>query len=435
MAARQSLPPIEHKALVNLYALKSGRVRELAALTYFLQTEAESCQRIAIHHDGIEVLRSFAPGQAEKLLDLGPWESDYITRPAVLFVGLKMMLHRLFRLFARPVAASGSMVRGWVEVTASMYEQEMPGSSVRLYPFPYGILRQWRFLQHCRRRGLDVALAGIPYSGRHMLRLVLSRRPSAVAVVAAEVDGYRRYSAELLAQGVRQVHTSDEFEIAALALYEPLIAQQVNVVNTAHGVGLYAPYVAYSEFRGVNLAQAEFYRRRCPSLCALSRRGKNTRLALGSIDEVRDREPSIVLIDQNFMDFNCHAEAQALVRIRDSLERLSVSTGVPLFIKIHPNSKHEGGKQSGEAVYVRSWQELAGHRPVFVMVNSTAWYDVQGHGPALVCDEHSFYPEIYFGADLDRFVLDNLEARVRALFDPQRWYEAAVDHQHRGEPN
>jgi len=432
MAAREALSPIEHKALVNLYALKSSRIRNLAALAYFLQTEADSCKRVAVHEDGIEILQAFVPEQSHERVSLGPWRASYITRPTVLFIVFKVVLHRLFRLFDRASGPSRSMVRGWVDVTASMYGQEMADSRVRLYPFPYGVLRQWRFLRDCRRRGLDVALSGLPYGALKVLRMLLSWQPSARLVVAAEVQAYQRYASELLAQGVKRVYTSDEFEIAAVALYQTLLAQGVSVVNTAHGVGFYAPYVAYSEFRGVNFAQADFYRLRCPSLQPKVRAGKNTRLGLGTVDEVRELPPSIVLIDQNFADFHCMAEAQALSRIRESLERLSVDCAVPLFVKVHPNSKDEQFERPGQAILARTWEMLAGFRPIFVTVNSTAWYDVQGYGPVLVCDERSFFPEIYFGSDLERFRLEDLESRVQPLFDPARWYDAAKCHERRG---
>lgn len=431
-ARNSGLSGIRHKVLVNLYALKSSRIKDLAALVYFLREEGHKCAQIQVHDDVLELLAAFLPEFCATVVSLGPYRRPYITPSITAFIGLKIICHRLFRLCNWRAAPASVIVRGWVDVTASMYRSELLGAQLLLYPFPYGLIRQYRFYRECRQQRLDVRLAGLPYRWSALLKL-LSLRPQVEQIVEIEVQAYERYSDELLAQGVQALYTSDEFEVASVALYEHLIASGVKVVNTAHGVGLYAPYVAYSEFRGVNFAQADFYRLRWPALQPVVRQGKNSVLALDEAAQARHLPVAVVLLDQNFMDFNCIAEAQALLRTQALLEAACASHDLALFLKVHPNSKDDtAGERQGNALQrIKQWTDIKGWRPIFVTVNSTAFYDVQGYGPILICNEPSFFPEIYFGEGLLTYTFENLEQRIEALLDENSWHDASKRHAQR----
>ncbi|MCP2071228.1 UNVERIFIED_ORG: hypothetical protein J2Y77_000664 [Pseudomonas lini] len=433
MAKQAGARDVAYKVLANLYALKSSRVKDLVSLLYFLKEEGHSCIQIRGYEDAVNLLDEFHHEIMPRVVSLGSNHIPYLARSTTLFIVLKIALHRLFRIFSGRSIGATSIVRGWVEVTDSMYKDRLASSVLLLYPFPYGIARQFRFFRTCKKSGLRVRLAGLPYSWRHLSGLLFHPCDSALRVVEAEVQAYVDYADELLAQGVRTVYTSDEFEVASVALYERLIANGVKVVNTAHGVGLYAPFVAYSEFRGVNFAQADFYRRRCPDLTPVVREGKNTQLALARAEDALDLPPAVVLLDQNFLDFQCLAEDRALKSTYETLETLCARDGLPLFVKIHPNSKDDSAsKASGSVRRVRRWEDINGVRPIFVTVNSTAFYDVQGHGPILICDERSFFPEIYFGERLMTYTLDNLELSIEKLVDSANWMAAARLHEQRG---
>ena len=429
LAKQAGAVDIAYKVLANLYALKSSRVKDMASLLYFLQEEGDTCIQVHGYDDVVNLLGVFCPDVMSRVVSIGRNRIPYLGRSSLLFVALKIVLHRLFRFYSWRSVKTTSIVRGWVEVTESMYKEQFASSVLMLYLFPNGFGRQLRFFHACKKSGSRVRLAGLPYRWRHLWGLLFPSRESALSVVAAEVQAYTDYADELLAQGVSTVYTSDEFEVASVALYERLISKNVEVINTAHGVGLYAPFVAYTEFRGVNFAQADFYRRRWPGLKPAMRQGKNALIPLAGAEDVRGLPPAVVLLDQNFLDFQCVAEDSALKATQEKLEAICRRSGLPLFLKVHPNSKDDSAPRlPGLAKRVRRWEDMIGVRPIFVTINSTAFYDVQGHGPILVCNERSFFPEIYFGDSLLTYTLGNLEQEIERLVDEDNWITAATLH-------
>ncbi|MGY2398094.1 hypothetical protein [Pseudomonas sp. SDO5271_S396] len=412
--------------LVNLYALKSSRVKDIAALVYYVSERQGEVVEIHANNDAIAALQALVGGEGIAFRSLGAAPGSYIERSTRLSIAMKVILNRLFRLVPSRVRISPSIVRGWVDVTEAMYPEDVFKSSLLLYPFPFGMARQFRFFRSVRQRGGDVRFAGLPYSLLGLWRLLIGNGAVDANVVRIETSAYQRYAQELISKGVRAVSTSDEFEVAAVALYEPLIEAGVTVLNTAHGVGLYSPYVAYSEFKGVNATQSAFYLQRCIELRPGLRKGKNTTLPLAPADACRSLPPAIVLLDQNFMAFGCDAEAQALRETQRVLEVFCAAAKVPLFIKIHPNSS--ATEQASGPEQIRNWVAINGFRPIFITVNSTAFYDVQGYGPILVCDEPSFFPQIYFGSDLLVYRYATLPAILNDLISESAWWSAASRH-------
>ncbi|MCI8210386.1 hypothetical protein AUC61_12640 [Pseudomonas sp. S25] len=426
LARRHRLEGVDHKVLVNLYALKSSRVKDIAALVYYVSEHLYDVAEVHGRDDSIFVLRALVGTDALSIHSVGDAPGSHVERSARLSIAMKIIFHRVFRLIPSRVRTSDTVVRGWVDVTEAMYPEEVFESTLMLYPFPYGVARQFRFFRSMRRRGAKVKFVGLPYPFISLARLLLGGNKLDAHIVRLETLAYQRYARELIAMGVREVRTSDEFEVGAVAMYERLMDGGVEVVNTAHGVGLYSPYVAYSEFKGVNIAQSNFYRQRCPRMNPGLRRSKNSTLPLASADAARNLPPAIVLLDQNFMVFNCVAEAEALAETQRLLEAFCTSAKLPLFIKIHPNSAPT--EQSDHVRQVRDWADLAGYRPVFVTINSTAFYDVQGYGPILVCDEPSFLPVIYFGEDLLVYRFDTLATMLENLISENAWWSAASRH-------
>lgn len=432
LADASGLSGVRRKVLVNLYALKSQRVRDALAVMLLLGAHDEDVQKIHVHADIAQLLATFAlaPG---KVTDIGDFTGHYIGRSAVLSVFLKVVSHRLFRLWPGSLQQNTSMVRGWVDVTASMYPSQVQTAALLLYPFPYGLGRQFRFYRQCREKGIQPRLAGLPYSLLKAIQLLCARGALAERIVALEVSAYECYAEELLDAGVKQIYTSDEFEAAAIALYEPLLSQGVKVLNTAHGIGLYSPYVAYSEFLGFNCVQLDFYKSRCPQLDTQLRGGKNTLLALPEIEQARHLPLAVVLLDQNFMDYGCLPEADVLARSRNALAQYCAQRAVPYLIKVHPNSKDAdlSALSAPGAVLVRHWEALQGYRLIFLTITSTAFYDVQGHAPALIYKDDAFFPEVYFGEGLLTFNVDDLASKLDPLLDEQNWLAAARRHAER----
>ncbi|AYF47617.1 hypothetical protein [Pseudomonas sp. PS01298] len=426
LARAHKLDGLEHKVLVNLYALKSSRVKDIAALAYYVNEHVDGVFEVCALDDSIAVLQELIGAESIVFRRLGGAPHAYIEKANRQAIAMKIILNRLFRLVPSRVSVSPSIVRGWVDVTEAMYAKEVFSSSLLLYPFPFGMARQFRFFRSVKKRGGKVRFSGLPYQLSGLLRLLFAKGRGDVDVVRIETSAYQRYARELIAEGVKVVYTSDEFEVASIALYERLIEAGVTIINTAHGVGLYSPYVAYSEFKGINASQSNFYQQRCSGLKPSIRKSRNTKLPLASVDASRALPPAVVLLDQNFLTFNCVAESNALVQTQRILEEFCSAKNVPFFIKVHPNSSPT--EQLNGSVRVRDWAAISGFRPIFVTVNSTAFYDVQGYGPVLVCDEPSFLPEIYFGGELLVYRYVNLVEKLLNLIQEDAWWTAASKH-------
>lgn len=426
LARMHKLDCLEHKVLVNLYALKSSRVKDIAALAYYVSEHVENVAEVYALDDSLAVLKSLVNAESVALRSLGAAPHAYIEKATRLSIAMKVILNRVFRLIPSRVQISSSIVRGWVDVTEAMYAKEVFSSSLLIYPFPFGIARQFRFFKSIRRRGGKVRFSGLPYKLSGLWRLLVLQGRGDVDIVRIEVLAYQCYAQELIRKGVKVIYTSDEFEVASIAMYERLMKAGVTIINTAHGVGLYSPYVAYSEFKGINSTQSIFYQKRYSGLKPSLRISKNTNLPLAPAHASRALPPAVVLLDQNFLAFNCVAESNALVKTQRILEEFCSAAKVPFFIKVHPNSS--SAEQLPGLVRVKDWSAISGFRPIFVTVNSTAFYDVQGYGPILVCDEPSFLPEIYFGEDLLVYRYETLTETLEKLITEDAWWSAASKH-------
>ncbi|MEI8358389.1 MAG: hypothetical protein WCH13_07880, partial [Deltaproteobacteria bacterium] len=70
----------------------------------------------------------------------------------------------------------------------------------------------------------------------------------------------------------------DEYEVGAVAAGARLRQGGAAYVNTAHGIGLYCPQVAYTRFDYLNDYQAAFYRRMGNPMALNKREKMNSRL-------------------------------------------------------------------------------------------------------------------------------------------------------------
>jgi len=408
---------LKAKVMVNFYALKSVRARDACALLYFLKNCQHQIAKIFVFDDVARLLSEHYP-LLRSVEIVGVYSGCYVPAKYLLSCFSKVLAHRLFRLFTAPLVPSGRLVRGWVEVTEAMYKSRLRDSSLKIYPFAFGVVRQLRFLYRCKAAKYEVSLAGLPYSLFDFLKALLSLKRRDEALVLLELNAYASYSEELISGGVREVYTSDEFEIAGVVLYGALRQAGVKVINTAHGVGFYCPYVNYSEFFGFTRHQAEFYTRRCPDLNALTRSDSNSALCAVEAAGSEELPPAIVLIDQNFEDFGCAAEADALIRTKSLLIKYSEERKVHFFVKVHPNSRISSAAwKMGKTV--TDWVVVQDYQPVFVTINSTALFDVRNCGPVLVYGGEGFLPEIYFGSDVTKYTLKSLFSQLDKLIQVQ----------------
>lgn len=420
------------KVLHNLLALKS---RVLMGLTALLSEPAPGLAPPRQVLLSPALARAVGPTLAERGIEVVPLGRDtpLLPRSVAVAFALKVVLHRLYRLLARPLLAGVPMVRAWVDVTDVMYGQLYERAQVRVFPFSYGLGRQLAYVRSLGRRGVRWSFDGVPYRLWDALAALLS--PGAtrhLRLARAEWRAYDRFGRDLLRAGVRQVYSSDEYEVGVVAAGERLRQGGAEYVNTAHGIGLYCPQVAYTRFDYLNDYQAAFYRRMGNPMALNKREKMNSRLPFERQDLEQAGPLALVYVHQNFEAYNLPSERAAQARIMGALSPLARSLGVQAVLKLHPNTPAARFRADlpPDVRVAGRWDELRGLRPVFLTIYSTAYYELAPVAPVLVYRAPTYSPQVYLDGDFQTFDVADLAGQVALLKDRATW-AALVDRQRR----
>jgi hypothetical protein len=431
MAALRTDDPVVQQVLMNLFALKSHTARKATALSAFLRRAEITVASMCINPS----VKAALPIELTKSIQLIEWDGTAEKLIAWNHIGLllaKAVLHQLFRCLPTNVPHRPNLVRAWVDVSAKLYPEEIKNGLVLIYPFALNMLRQWRFISWCRKEGVHFRLAGMPYKIFRILFDIVIGRPNDLILAHAEIVANERHACELQDFSPQHIFTSDEFETGSFLLYRSLIKSGVKVVNTAHGIGNYCPNIAYTEFRVITSSQSDFYVQRNHNIHykLLSNEGRVPR-GLSHYTLSKGNPAAIILIHQSFELTQQIAEECVQLQIDAELERVSQVLGIKYIIKMHPNTRkvHSESEQvdfKGELVY--EWSVLADFRPIFVTINSTAFLDVRGAGPALAFAGTTFDPSLYFGPSIMTFTLQNAESILKFFLQEDIWMKAASYH-------
>ncbi|MEJ5991376.1 hypothetical protein WG902_15335 [Ramlibacter sp. PS3R-8] len=410
------------KVLHNLLSIKS---RVLMGVTAVIDA--------ARHRPGeivkVELPPAVARALRTRLAELGievlalPQDVPLLPRQVAMAFAAKVLLHRLYRVLRRRLVPGVPLVRAWVEVTETMFGDLFDRAQLRVYPFGYGVRRQASFVRALGVRGVRWSFDGVPYRWRDLLAPLWPGPDRHLRLAAAEWRAYDRFAAEVLEAGVREVFTSDEFEVGAVAAGDRLLAAGATYVNAAHGIGLYSPRVSYSEFRYLHEHQASFYRAQGPAMTLTRRASRNASPPFRRGDVEAFEDLVVVHVHQNFEHFDLPSEIAAQQAILAALSELAREPGVTGLVKLHPNMPRSQveGKLPANLRVISRWDEARGARPVFLTIYSTAFYELAEAAPVLVYAAPTYNPKVYLDGDFDTFTEADLADRVRALRDPSAW--------------
>lgn len=426
VAAGVAVPAELRPVLENLLAMKSRPVREFAALIDYMTRNGGLVASGSVSLWALGALEERFPAVTWRAASETP---VLIGRRAALDIVAKAVLHRLYGLFRRPYPSGGTVVRAWVEATFGMYTAEMETADVRVFPFAFNPRRQWRFLQQLKERRLRWSFDGLPYRLSDLLRVLFAgaaTRPAAIARL--EHRAFARYGRALAAAKVASVLTSEEFEVGSVAAGRELREAGIVCVNSAHGVGIYCPNVCYSELVYLTGWQAKFYAARDPLLRLRRRSRPNITMPASSVAWPTSDRPALVFVDQCYRAIGMRAEASIEDQVLRLLHDIGGRRGIPVILKTHPNFPAAGAtilQALPGLVLAARWDDIAGVRPVFITINSTAFYDLRSLAPVLAYRSGTFLPEVYFDGAFVPFGPDELEHRALSLVDPAAW-EAQV---------
>lgn len=294
------------------------------------------------------------------------------------------------------------VVRSWVEVSTDIYGRK-PEYLYLVYPFGLNIKRQVSFIRQLRAHKLNYRLCGYNYSLKKLFHWLVSGKD--VHLAELELDAFYRQADFILSRfSPKTVLTTDEFEPASFALNNKMMNAGVTVINTAHGVGKYSPFISYSQFNLLNNAQAEYYTRFSGSI--------NIKFIQEDPQpKLRAAPLTIVFVDQLLKNDGSALEISQRA-VFDKLSSSSKLLGFDFVIKPHPNSvaKHLGFEN---CIYKGDIKDLL--NPVFYTFFSTAFLTFRKYGPTFLIRDHVFDPALVFG-ESDRVVdVDNLDKHLSGL--------------------
>lgn len=428
VARQQAAGDVPFRVLHNLLALKSQLLMGLTALL-----EGAGQARGPIHHVLLPpgVLRA----AAERLRAVGvavqamPHDVALVPRKVAVAFFAKAVLHRVFRMARRPLAPAVPLVRAWVDVTETMYGDLFERAQLRVYPFSYGVRRQLAFVRGLSRRRLRWSFDGVPYRWRDAFGALFAGSRRHLHLARAEAAAFDAFASELLAAGVREVYTSDEYEVGAVAAGEKLVAGGAGYVNTAHGIGVYSAHVAYTRFDYLHDYQAAFYRRMGHPMELRKRPTLNSR-PFERAELQAGAELAVVYVHQNFEAYPLPSEIAAQAALMRKLADIARELGIPAVVKLHPNMPQGQARVPPGVRVAARWDELRGLRPVFLTIYSTAYYELAPVAPVLVYAAPTYNPAVYLDGDFETFTMDQLVEQVARLRDPGAW-AALVDRQAR----
>jgi hypothetical protein len=353
-------------------------------------------------------------------------KSSFITNKQIVTFFLKTILHFIFRLFSRPPKNTTTIVRAWCDVTSKMFAEQMKTSNTRIFPFPFSLKRQYKFIQWCQKEKLPFSLDGIPYSLREALSIFFAN-DKILALAQAEKEANSKYSEKLLDWNTLKVFTSDEFEVASQSIYREALKKNIHVTNCAHGIGTYCPYVAYSEFWTLTSEQGEFYQKFNPQLQISLRQSQNSQIPLSVENSLKNDMLSLVLIHQNFAASGLSIEHIEQLNLAHRLTNIAKKLNIPFFIKLHPNTpdsmqKSICNEMAGQQL--SNWKNLEKYRPIFFSVNSTMYFEAQKIAPFIFYKKMTFMPEIYFGKNIHVADDETIENSIYQLNDKIYWKNA-----------
>ncbi len=418
------------RVLHNLLFRKSKEARRLTALCVFVGTYRERIKAVELSERSASVVRSVIGATVQiEIVSVRP--RPLLERTHVGLYLAKAMLHWIFRQIGRREAAASVVVRAWVEVTLTLYPKRAKESVLLVYPFALKVWRQVHFFRTLRSQNYRFRCAGIPYPVFSVLIRILTGQESARVLAVAECEANLRHASELLRLGPSEILTSDEFEVAAFVLHGRLLASGVRVTNTAHGVGHYSPWVAYTDFIVFTETQKAFYlaRNKQISLKVVPQLGRP--VPLPNFELSVQAPLGLVLVHQPFESTPLHAEALAQYELDCRLADLAQSQGMDYALVRHPNMavpRREWKERTFRGRLLASWSELTAARHIFFVINSTAFFDLRGAGVIVVHMGPTFSPSVYFPSPFLGAKLEDLPKLLEILNEPEAWLRASSLH-------
>ncbi len=353
-------------------------------------------------------------------LSLGEVESmvyEKVSNKLLLKMIFKILAHWFFRFLGffqkrnSKLACFSVYRRCYVDDAELVFDDPSDSVLRAIYPFPLGLKRQVKYVQFLRRERLPYFFSGTPYLLKDFI--VFLRNPKFFNLMRLEKRAQILHAIELAKhKNIKKVECSEEYDVGSLDYSHALKWLGIHVLNSAHGVGKYLPYHAYSEFFVLTENQKEYYNFFNPmeyGYRKLNNKGKK----LDNEAKPLTSHKGIVFLGQyseGVSELIKEVEFEVF-NIIDSIDCSNKSFST--YYKPHPNSNVSSHFKSNNLRYIAGQDELEGLENIlYVTMFSTCQIDPNFEGDKILVGSKFIRPEISFSGQ-DIIELEDL----RSYFD------------------
>lgn len=394
---------LEWKVLVNFLHQRSNKLKIISSI--IILSKFEKISEINIDYLNSDFSIFFENNiKFKSRNEKAPY---FIDNKQVISSFVKYFPNVLYRnLKKRNLEKKKVIIRAWIDLDEHLHKADWQSSNVYIYPFSFNFFNGIKFILRSYKTNSGVTVNGIQYSFSKLIKIFFSQGVKRdMAIIDYEINGLKSHAKDF--KMYDQVLTSDEFIPAAPALYGQL-DKSIKVLNNAHGIGLYNPYIKYDEMLVFNVNQKEFYK---------SRNTKTKFILKENINDIKVKSTNsktfknMVYIDQgDLKKFKYYYEAKIQNSVVNKINDIYRHKTDKPKVKFHPNRSQNEKRKF--LIKFPQFDELKNFNPeesyIFINLYSTAYYDFKKYGDFFFIEEGIFNPSILFGDSINKISINDL---------------------------
>lgn len=435
LAGKKFSNPDLNKLYVNLVFQKSEKARQLSALAALIKADKVNVLKVTsdfITPDFRDVLGSGIDIEFSRNKNC-----NLLSKTICITYIIKILLNMFYRLFRnKNLLSSDIVVKAFNRKSEQILGNYFSKAVVLLYPiYPVHFIGDMKFYLHCFLNYDRVSFFGLPYRFSDAIRIIVNCRALDEPLAQIEYAVQLRHANEIIGLDPRLFLTSDqEFGPGSFVLHRYLSSKHCDTICRSHGAWVDCPIIFYDEYHLFCSGQLEFFSLRNQDVQFIleSPHESHGKLEL-QISEVPSKfSPVVIFVHQGFgrsnlswngnFDYEANFEKKAI----SSAARICQRLGIEFRVKPHPSVGVRKVKKDFRIDTISSMAELNGEHPIFLNIDSSAFFDFRRLGPTVfVGDEFLNCSYFLIPGNIVKWIeLDHLEKGIQTLLRPEEWYNA-----------
>lgn len=313
---------------------------------------------------------------------------------------IKLLINKAFRSYGsifQKKAPSKSVIRAWTLRSLTLFKDQLDDSI--LFVYPYGLSLKRALLSIKKFRKHNYVYMGFPYSFRDLLKIPFN---PIFNYICFEYNAYVKHCIDFENYG--NIYTSDDFSIASVVIHQRLIKNKISVTNSAHGIGFYSPYVAYTNFYVFNEQQMLFYKEYNSQINFFYKQFSEAAVKLPTTEAEKNLS-QIILIDQgDFKSKGLLLEHELQQKLYKICNDISENNSILVYLKYHPLAPIEFiNRIKIDYPFLKLTNDLdtfLDKKSILLTLYSTAYYDFSKYGEVYFITSPEFNPRYLFGQNI-----------------------------------